>query len=224
MLTFTIVNLDRRPDGQIAHHFLVKRLIALPGEQLRMRNGKVELKRAGENEWTPEDYPFDVMRYWLSVVEDVVTYKQASPETFKNEFVQLSYNELKKFYPFAKYDLIKRYVVNQNLKLLKLPVEEKFSDMEAEYRKLAVTPRTDEYFEDYWRARTRGSVKPYDRSTRILWERRVLGWYIPSDKFFPMGDNRDNSRDARYFGPVKLDQLLGRALFRFWPPHRFGGI
>jgi signal peptidase I len=39
-----------------------------------------------------------------------------------------------------------------------------------------------------------------------------------------MGDNRDNSRDARYFGTVSLDKVLGKGLFRYWPIYRIGVI
>jgi signal peptidase I len=39
-----------------------------------------------------------------------------------------------------------------------------------------------------------------------------------------MGDNRDDSRDARYFGPVRMEKVLGRALFRYWPITRLGGF
>ena len=36
---------------------------------------------------------------------------------------------------------------------------------------------------------------------------------IPKDSIFLMGDNRDNSRDSRYWGTLPLDNLLGRAMF-----------
>jgi signal peptidase I len=34
---------------------------------------------------------------------------------------------------------------------------------------------------------------------------------VPEGKYFMMGDNRDNSRDARWFGFVDRDQIVGRA-------------
>ena len=39
---------------------------------------------------------------------------------------------------------------------------------------------------------------------------------IPSDSFFMMGDNRDNSRDSRYFGLVRRPALIGKPLFIYW--------
>ena len=31
-----------------------------------------------------------------------------------------------------------------------------------------------------------------------------------------MGDNRDNSQDSRYWGPVPRDYIKGQALFIYW--------
>ncbi len=39
---------------------------------------------------------------------------------------------------------------------------------------------------------------------------------------FMMGDNRANSRDSRFFGPVPLENIEGEAFVIFWPPWRIG--
>jgi len=45
---------------------------------------------------------------------------------------------------------------------------------------------------------------------------------IPANSIFVMGDNRGNSEDARVFGPVPADTVIGRAFLRIWPASGFG--
>lgn len=40
---------------------------------------------------------------------------------------------------------------------------------------------------------------------------------LASDEIFVSGDNRSNSEDSRYFGPVKVDQIVGKLTFRIFP-------
>lgn len=42
-------------------------------------------------------------------------------------------------------------------------------------------------------------------------------YVVPEGTIWVMGDNRTNSRDSRYFGPVDEDEVTSRALFIFWP-------
>ena len=47
-------------------------------------------------------------------------------------------------------------------------------------------------------------------------------WVIPNDDLFLMGDHRQDSADSRAFGPVPVDQVIGRAWLRYWPFDTFG--
>ena len=49
-------------------------------------------------------------------------------------------------------------------------------------------------------------------ATRDAWGPRQ----VPPGELFVMGDNRDNSRDSRYWGFLPVDQVRGRALLVYW--------
>jgi signal peptidase I len=45
---------------------------------------------------------------------------------------------------------------------------------------------------------------------------------IPPGMYFMMGDNRGESDDSRFWGPVPNDWIIGDAFFTYWPPDRIG--
>ena len=63
--------------------------------------------------------------------------------------------------------------------------------------------------EDYLTQETRGNLAP-----------RV----VPPLHVFVMGDNRRASNDSRSFGPVHIDNIVGRAWFSYWPPDAAGPL
>ncbi|MBE2272283.1 MAG: signal peptidase I [Anaerolinea sp.] len=42
-------------------------------------------------------------------------------------------------------------------------------------------------------------------------------WELGADEYFMMGDNRNNSRDSRTFGPIVRERIIGEAIVRYWP-------
>jgi signal peptidase I len=45
---------------------------------------------------------------------------------------------------------------------------------------------------------------------------------IPRGHWFMMGDNRGDSDDSRYWGPVPTGWIIGQAIATYWPPDRIG--
>ena len=49
-------------------------------------------------------------------------------------------------------------------------------------------------------------------------------WDLGQDEYFFMGDNRNNSRDSRVFGPITKNRIIGEAIVRYWPPQDWGVV
>jgi signal peptidase I len=47
---------------------------------------------------------------------------------------------------------------------------------------------------------------------------------VPAGEYYMMGDNRGDSDDSRFWGPVPAKWIIGTAFFTYWSPDRIGTL
>jgi signal peptidase I len=209
MVTLSLVDIDKDENGQPKHHFLIKRAIGMPGDRIRMNNGNVEILTPGESVWMTEE---DLKKALGFSYTNVRTFKPEDYPLFRDAGTGMALLDVGFPANAAQQTALKKYYQTTADATGSLS---NYGGM----KELA-----DDIDVKMWRDARRWALEPDNFSTAAEWRMLHEGYSVPEGRLFPMGDNRDDSRDARYFGPVRLEKVLGKGSFKYWPPYRWGGV
>ncbi len=194
MLTLSLVDIDRDENGEPRAQLLIKRAVGVGGDQVRIHEGNMLIRASGSDSWIPED-----------------------------EFITLtggSYSPRRMLSP-SDYDTIRAGGAALARRDLGLPAR---PEDDAALQNLQQLGFGDPFALERRREGLNYAARPHTERLRQRVQFIRTGWYVPTGRILPMGDNRDNSRDGRYFGPVSERNVLGRAMFIYWPFDRAGAI
>ncbi|MDR2028475.1 MAG: signal peptidase I [Treponema sp.] len=194
MLTLSMVDIDRDDAGDPKVHFLIKRAVGMGGDRFISDKGELRILFAGEDRWIPE--------------RDFLASRQMD-------------HHVSRLTAPADYPVLEAAGKAAAYMDLALNPPEALA--------AAAAPVNSLRYPDYLaheRARLEllRAANPHENRYRILLARHAQGWYVPEGRILPLGDNRDNSRDGRYFGPVKESKVLGKGSLIYWPLGRIGPI
>ena len=195
MGTLSLVNIDKNEDGTPAERLYVKRAAGLGGDNIYFNNGNVYIKAAGTGEW----------------VDEVKFRSDNLLSTGPNRSVDQSlYPGLKAYARITAYNEAGIPIPSALIEDFQIVQNSEYSYIFDYY----------EYSREYSAAKA--SINPESllaRSDNAVYR---TGIYVPEGYVLPLGDNRDNSQDGRYFGPVNEKKVNGRVVARFWPIGRIG--
>ncbi|MDR0301178.1 MAG: signal peptidase I [Treponema sp.] len=194
MLTLSLVDIDREDNGEPRVHFLIKRAVGAAGDRFVLENGNLRILFAGEKDWVNEQ-DYISARGWNHRITRIMQQDQ---------------------YPSL-------YAAGQAAALMDLgmPVPDDLLTAASQARNLSAP---DFIAHEKARLEMLRKLLPNEKRYSTLLARHRLGWYIGEGRVFPLGDNRDNSRDGRYFGPVRTSKVLGSGMIVYWPLWRAKNI
>lgn len=195
MITLSLVNLDKDENGQPRSQLYVKRAIGLPGDTVRFDKGDILVRPAGTNTFLPES------QFRILI---------GSPDPHQRLILPTDY---------ATISDAARFQALRSTGVTNITQDQELVSSVMRFQELELVDYYH-YYQTYYSERM--TIDPSDLSARSFFARYDNGLFVPEGYFLPIGDNRDNSGDGRYFGPQPNESLLGKTILRFWPINRIG--
>jgi signal peptidase I len=194
MLTLSLVDIDRDESGDPKVHFLIKRAAGMGGDRFISEQGELKIRFAGEDRWVAER-DYAARRGWGHNLSRLM--ESAGYPSLEAAGRAAAYMDLG----------------------LRPP-----DDVAAAASRTSALRYPDYLAHERSRLELLRGARPQENRYRTLLAKHTQGWYVPEGRIFPLGDNRDNSRDGRYFGPVRASKVLGKGALIYWPLKRIGSI
>ncbi|MDR1839954.1 MAG: signal peptidase I [Treponema sp.] len=194
MLTLSLKDIDKDESGDPKVHFLIKRTVGQAGDRFIIENGEMKICFAGEDRWIDER-EYNARQGWN--------------------------HRISRLMPQEQYPALIAAGHASGWFGRGINVSEKLIEQASPVENLRFS---DSFAHDKARIETLRKAYPHESRYSMLLARHHLGWYVPEGRVFPLGDNRDSSRDGRSFGPVRISRVLGKGMIIYWPLNRIGGI
>lgn len=194
MVTLSLIDLERNAQEGHQIQLLIKRHIGTDHQQIRLDEGGFYFKSIGAEQWLPE------LEYMGRHGQRYAVQHLIDEDTY-------------------------RYATEAAIAVEKRELNQPLTDTQIDAVDFVSTQAfVDRYHFEHVRNYVRLRIQPHELSRLYREQRHRNGWYLPRGYFLPLGDNRDNSRDGRYYGIVAKSEVLGKARLRYWPIRRVGMI
>ena len=187
MLTLAQVDIDRDESGEPRPHFLIKRAVGMGGDWFRFDRGNMLIRSAGESRW----------------IEEAEFFTQRG----------MTHN-LSRLVDINSYPALIASGKAMAYRDLRLPVPQALQSPEFLNQRIMYTDGTAV---EAARLEILRGAYPHESRYAVSLARINMGIYVPETRILPLGDNRDNSRDGRHFGPVLTSRVLGKGMIIYWP-------
>jgi len=187
MLTLSLVDINRDEFGQPRAQFLIKRAVGSGGDRIVLERGNLRIRPAGESRWFDENDFIASQGMTHNVIRLMSESEYPALEAAGRA---AGYRDVGLMLPSYVHNVAHRAAFIE------------YPDFLAHERARLEFPR---------------GAFPQDARYAVFLARHKQGIFVPETRLLPLGDNRDNSRDGRHFGPVSKDKILGRASVVWWP-------